>query len=270
MQLTDSVIVITGAASGIGRAMALRFAQERPAGLVLADLSGTREALDSLAGRISAGADGAPPVPCTWQACDVGREDEVRSLAVAAEKAHGRIDLFCSNAGIIRDGDEHTTDDVWQLNWQVHVMAHVYAARAVVPGMVARGRGYLLNTASAAGLVTSLPSATYAVTKHAAIAFAEYLAIRHGDEGIGVSVLCPQAVDTPMVQGRSGSSAAKVDGLMPAEALAESVVQGLAAESFLILPHPEVIEYFRRKASDYDRWLGGMRRFAGRLRSGQG
>ncbi|MEZ5651447.1 MAG: SDR family oxidoreductase [Burkholderiaceae bacterium] len=265
MQLSGQTIVITGAASGIGHALARRFAREAPAGIMLADLAANGEQMAALADSLRAGGDGLASVPCEWRACDVGREDQVRALADAALKSFGQIDLFCSNAGIIRDGDENTPDDLWQLNWQVHVMAHVYAARAVVPKMLERGGGYLLNTASAAGLITSLPSATYAVTKHAAIAFAETLAIRHGDAGLKVSVLCPQAVDTPMVQGRPGSSAAKVDGIMSADDLAESVVRGLAAESFLILPHPEVVEYFRRKANDYDRWLGGMRRFARKL-----
>lgn len=268
MKLDGRTIVITGAASGIGRALALRFAQEAPAGIMLADLASRGEALAELADTLRSAGDGRPAVACEWRACDVGREDHVRALASAAQAAFGHIDLFCSNAGLIRDGNENSPDDQWQLNWQVHVMAHVYAARSVVPGMRARGEGYLLNTASAAGLITSLPSATYAVTKHAAIALAEYLAIEHGDAGIRVSVLCPQAVDTPMVAGREGASAAKVDGLMPVEALAESVVEGLDAERFLILPHPEVLEYFRRKSSDYDRWLGGMRRFAARLRDG--
>ncbi len=270
MKLENRTIVITGAASGIGRAMALRFARERPRALVLADLARQAAALESLAAALAAG-DGAarPTVRALAVPCDVASEAEVKALVATAEKRFGHVDVFCSNAGLIRDGTEFTPDADWDLNWQVHVMAHVYAARAVVPGMRARGEGYLLNTSSAAGLITSLPSATYAVSKHAAIALAEYLSIRHGDAGIRVSVLCPQAVDTPMVQGRPGSSAAKADGIISAEALADCVVEGLDAETFLILPHPQVLEYFQRKAQGYDRWLGGMRRFAAKLGIGK-
>lgn len=266
MKLENRTIVITGAASGIGRALALRFASERPRGLLLADLPRQAAALDALAASLQAG-DGAtrPAVQAQAVPCDVGVEADVRKLVAAAESRFGQVDVFCSNAGLIRDGTEEAPDAEWDLNWQVHVMAHVYAARAVVPGMRARGEGYLLNTASAAGLITSLPSATYAVTKHAAIALGEYLSIRHGSHGVRVSVLCPQAVDTPMVQGRPGSSAAKADGIITAEELAECVVAGMDAESFLILPHPQVLEYFQRKAQGYDRWLGGMRRFAEKL-----
>jgi len=271
MKLADRTIVVTGAASGIGRAMALRFAAERPRGLVLADLPRQSAALETLAAAIAAGDGQArPAVPALAMPCDVGVESEVRALVSSAEARFGRVDVFCSNAGLIRDGTECAPDDDWNLNWQVHVMAHVYAARAVVPGMRARGEGYLLNTASAAGLITSLPSATYAVSKHAAIALAEYLSIRHGDAGVRVSVLCPQAVDTPMIHGRPGSSAAANDGVISAEALAECVVAGMDAESFLILPHPQVLEYFQRKAQGYDRWLGGMRRFAAKLGLGAG
>jgi NAD(P)-dependent dehydrogenase (short-subunit alcohol dehydrogenase family) len=264
MKLKDRHIVITGAASGIGRALALRFASEAPRGLVLADVPARQAALDELAAQFSAG-DGAAAVPAIGVGCDVGLEADVQALVATAEQRFGPVDLFCSNAGLIRDGTEAAPDEEWSLNWQVHVMAHVYAARAVLPGMRARGEGYLLNTASAAGLITSLPSATYAVSKHAAIAFAEWLAVRHGDAGIKVSVLCPQAVDTPMIQGRSGSSAARNDGVISADDLAQCVVEGLDAESFLILPHPQVIEYFQRKGSNYDRWIAGMRRFAAQL-----
>jgi NAD(P)-dependent dehydrogenase (short-subunit alcohol dehydrogenase family) len=264
MKLADRVIVITGAASGIGYALARRFARERPAGLVLADLPRQAEALALLAALIERG-DDAPAVPALAHPCDVGDEAQVVALVAAAQARFGRIDVFCSNAGIIRDGSEAAPDAEWQLNWQVHVMAHVYAARAVVPGMRARGAGYLLNTASAAGLITSLPSATYAVSKHAAIALAEYLSIRHGDAGVRVSVLCPQAVATPMIAGRAGSAAAANDGVISADALADCVVAGMDAETFLILPHPRVLEYFQRKAQGYDRWLAGMRRFAARL-----
>jgi len=268
MKLADRTIVITGAASGIGRALALRFARERPRGLVLADLPRQADALHALAATLAAG-DGttSPPTPALAVACDVGDESSVRALVATAEKRFGHIDVFCSNAGLIRDGSEHTPDADWALSWQVHVMAHVYAARAVAPGMRARGEGYLLNTASAAGLITSLPSATYAVTKHAAVALAEWLSIQHGTAGIRVSVLCPQAVDTPMIQARAGAAAAANDGVISPEALADCVVDGLDAETFLILPHPQVGTYFQRKGEDYDRWLGGMRRFAAKLGS---
>jgi NAD(P)-dependent dehydrogenase (short-subunit alcohol dehydrogenase family) len=266
MELADRCIVVTGAASGIGRALALRFATERPRGLVLADLPRQRDALLALAASLEAG-DGAarPPVAAIAVPTDVADEAAVRALVAAAESRFGHVDVFCSNAGIIRDGSEHAPDADWDLSWRIHVMAHVFAARAVVPGMRARGEGYLLNTASAAGLITSLPSATYAVSKHAAIALAEWLAIQHGAAGVRVSVLCPQAVDTPMIRDRAGAAAAANDGVITADALAECVVRGMAAESFLILPHPEVLEYFRRKGADYDRWLDGMRRFAHRL-----
>lgn len=259
MKLAQRVIVITGAGSGIGRALARRFARENPAGLVLADLPAQRAPLEALAAEL------APAAPTLAHCADVGDEAEVKRLVAAAEARFGRVDVFCSNAGLIRDGDENTPDAHWQLNWQVHLMAHVYAARAVIPGMKARGGGYLMNTASAAGLLTSLPSASYAVTKHAAVALAEWLSVRHGDDGIRVSVLCPQAVDTAMIAGRDGSAAARADGVISPEALADVVVAAMDAEQFLILPHPEVVEYFQRKANGYDRWLSGMRRFAAKL-----
>jgi NAD(P)-dependent dehydrogenase (short-subunit alcohol dehydrogenase family) len=260
MQLQGKVIVITGAASGIGKALAKRFAPERPAGLVIADLSATQAALEAQAQALNAAG-----IPTLTYSADVGQEAQVQALVAAAQERFGRIDVFCSNAGLIRDGNENTPDADWQLNWQVHVMAHVYAARAVVPGMRERGEGYLVNTASAAGLLTSLPSATYAVTKHACIALAEWLSIQHGEAGVRVSVVCPQAVDTPMIAGRAGSAAARNDGVISADDLADVVVQGMAEENFLILPHPQVLDYFQRKANDYDRWLGGMRRFAAKV-----
>lgn len=261
MQLQDKVIVVTGAAGGIGRALAIRFAAERPKALVVCDVPAATERVRELARQLEAGG-----TPSLGLDCDVADEARVKSLVAECERAYGRVDVFCSNAGVIRDGDETTPDADWTLNWDVHLMAHVYAARAVLPGMRARGEGYLMNTASAAGLLTSLPSASYAVTKHAAIAFAEWLSVKYGAQGIRVSVLCPQAVDTAMIaRPGGGSSAARNDGVLSPEQCAESVVRAMDDERFLILPHPQVIDYARRKLQDYDRWLGGMRRFAAGL-----
>ena len=248
MQLEGKVAVITGAAHGIGAALARRFAGEGAKGVVVADIE--PEPLDALARDI-----GALPVRC-----DVTREADITHLIGEAERAYGAIDLFCSNAGILRLGDETTPDEDWQLNWNIHVMAHVYAARALVPKMTARGSGTLLITASAAGLLSHIDSASYAVTKHAAVAFAEWLAIAYGDQGLQVAVLCPQAVRTAMTAGREGDVAA-LDGMLEPEQVADCVVEALDRNDFLILPHPEVREYLRRKAADPDRWLAGMRRF---------
>jgi len=192
---------------------------------------------------------------------DVSREGDVRQLVNLTVSQHGRIDLFCSNAGIAVNGGEDTANAQWQRCWDVNVMAHVYAARAVLPGMLARGEGYLLQTVSAAGLLTHIHSATYAVTKSAALAFAEWLSITYGERGIKVSALCPQGVKTDMLK-RSESDTGRFlqEGALEPERVAEDVVQGIAAERFLILPHAEVAEYVQRKAGDRDRWLRGMRR----------
>jgi NAD(P)-dependent dehydrogenase (short-subunit alcohol dehydrogenase family) len=264
LKLSGKVVVITGAASGIGEAVARRFAAEGVAGLVLGDIQ--QAPLEALAAEINA-SRGAPIALAIRS--DVTTEAGVQALAAAAEQHFGRTDVFFSNAGLIRDGHEETPDADWMLNWNIHVMAHVWAARAVLPGMIARGSGYLLSTSSAAGLLTSLPSASYAASKHAAIAFAENMAIRHAGKGIRVSVVCPQSVDTPLIRARASGEkgAARVDGVISAEALADCVVAGVDAERFLILPHPSVLTYFQRKAADYDRWLAGMRRFEERLRS---
>jgi NAD(P)-dependent dehydrogenase (short-subunit alcohol dehydrogenase family) len=205
------------------------------------------------------------PVPCLAVPCDVTNESEVRALVEAAEARFGPVDLFCSNAGVIMLGGAEASDDEWRLSLDVNVMAHVYAARVLVPSMLERGGGYLLQTASAAGLLTQLGSAPYSVTKHAALALAEWLAITYGDQGLKVSVLAPQAVRTAMTAGVVDGGVAGVDGMLEPEAVAEAVVAGIDAESFLILPHPEVLEYFRRKASDYERWLNGMRRLQSRF-----
>ena len=249
MKLEGKVAVVTGAASGIGRALARRFADEGARAVVCADRQ--ESAVQAVAGEIGGLA----------VACDVSSEEAVRELAARSESRHGRIDVFCSNAGLARLGDEHTPNEDWQRNWDVHVMAHVYAARAVIPGMLERGSGYLLNTSSAAGLLTHIHSATYAVTKHAAVAFAEFLSIRYGNKGIRVSVLCPQAVRTAMTAGQE-AGVASVDGMIEPEEVAECVVDTMDREEFLILPHAVVRDYVKRKAGDHDRWLGGMRRLA--------
>ena len=250
MKIEGKTAVVTGAASGIGRALARRFAREGARGVAVADLrSGPLQAVADEIGGLAV-------------ECDATDERAVQSLVAAAEKRFGPIDVFCSNAGVAIEGGEEAPDDEWRLNFDLHVMAHVYAARAVAPKMAARGSGYLVNTASAAGLLTHVESATYAVTKHAAVAFAEYLAIAYGDHGVRVSVLCPQAVRTAMTEGRE-QGVASVDGMIEPEVLADCVIETMEREEFLILPHPQVLEYLRRKTADYDRWLSGMRRLRG-------
>ena len=243
MDLKGKVAVVTGAASGIGRAAALRFKQEGAAGLVLGDI-GFRK-IDSTPEGIT--------VPC-----DVAKEADIKNLVAEAEKRFGRVDVFFSNAGIFQAGDIHAPDADWERNWKIHVMAHVYAARAVVDKMIARGGGYFLVTASAAGLLNIVESATYGVTKHGAVAFAEWLAIAYGRRGLRVSCLCPQAVITGMYQ-RDGGSAG-VDGALTVEQVMDEIVKTMAAERFLVLPHPKVLDYMRIKTGDYDRWLGGMQK----------
>ncbi len=264
MDISGRIVAITGAASGIGAAMARKFAAAGARGLVLGDLA--VEPLQALARELRTGRSSDFDVVA--QHCNVTKEVDIQSLVKAGEARFGRIDIFCSNAGLVRDGDETTPDAVWQLNWDIHVMANVWAARAVVPAMKARGEGYLLITASAAGLLSSMPSASYAVTKHATIAFAEKMAIDHGGDGIRVSVLCPQAVDTPLMQGRLGKGAA-LDGVATADDVAQFALEGVVAERFLILPHPKVLDYFRNKAADYDRWLAGMRKGLAKLRAAE-
>ncbi len=266
MQIKNAIVLITGAASGIGAALAGRFLAEGAAGLVLGDVQSAP--LMALARHFN-GLPGGDRVLA--QTCDVTHESDIQALVAAAVARFGHIDLVCSNAGLIRDGGEEAPDADWQLNWDIHVMAHVWMARAVIPLMRERGSGHLMITASAAGLLTSLPSSSYAVTKHASIALAETLAIRHADAGIGVSVLCPQAVDTPMVRNRAhvpGASSA-IDDVASTDSLCDCVIDALQGKQFLVLPHPQVRDYFRRKADDYDRWLGGMRKLDRKLRRGE-
>ena len=257
MEISGRHVVVTGGASGIGRALCERFAKEGARALVVADLDAAGAA------RVAARVGG------TAQSVDVSDSEQIRALVDAAEDANGPIDLFCSNAGIGVGGGAEAPDEDWQRIWEINTMAHVWLARVLVPRMLERGGGYLLNTSSAAGLLTQLGSAPYSVTKHASVAFAEWLSITHGDAGLKVSVLCPQAVRTPMTADPENDTTrvAGVDGMIEAEEVAESVIEGLRDERFWILPHPVVSEYALRKATDVDRWLGGMRRLQKRMMS---
>ena len=249
MDIKDRIAVITGGATGIGAALARRLHAEGARRVVVAGLQ--PDLLGGVAAEI-----GGLAVPC-----DVTDEAAIRALVARVERDVGPIDIFCSNAGIARLGDEDVPDEEWQLNWDIHVMAHVYAVRAVAPAMAARGSGYLVHTASAAGLLSHIQSATYSVTKHAAVAFAEWVSIKYRAHGVCVSVLAPQAVRTPMTARPDGAAVASVDGMIEPEALADCVVATMAREEFLILPHPGVRDYMLRKATDVDRWLKGMSRW---------
>lgn len=254
MDVAGKHVMVTGAASGIGRALALRFARAGARALVLADIDGSR--VRQVAEQIGPSASGVR--------LDVRSRAETRSLVDRVEMANGPIDLYCANAGIAIPGGVEVDVEEWQRIWDINVMAHVHSAHVLVPRMIARGGGYLLHTASAAGLLAQIGSSLYTVTKAAAVALAESIAIEYGDQGIGISVLCPQAVRTAMTAGTEGGGVAGVDGMMEPDAVAEAVIEGLAAESFLILPHPEVKEYVQRKSADIDRWLKGMQRLRDR------
>jgi NAD(P)-dependent dehydrogenase (short-subunit alcohol dehydrogenase family) len=248
MKIAGKSVVVTGGGHGIGRALALRFGAEG-ARVAVADVEEaaarhTAEAIGGIAFRT-----------------DVSKEAEIQTLVDAVIGRHGQIDLFCSNAGIFIEGGLDTPDDEWERILSINFRAHLYAARAVLPQMMARGEGYLLQVVSAAGLLTQIGSVSYAVTKHAALALAEWIAMEYGDAGIKVSCVCPQGVRTRMLLGEDGEqdSFLRAGSIDPAD-VAKAVMEGLQAERFLILPHPEVATYFQRKASDYDRWLRGMRR----------
>jgi NAD(P)-dependent dehydrogenase (short-subunit alcohol dehydrogenase family) len=255
MVVTDKVVVVTGGASGIGRALCRRFAREGAKGIAVADIDeqGAQAVADEIKGLAVK--------------CDVSKEEDIINVVRRTEENYGPIDLFCSNAGISVRGGLELSNEIWQKMWGVHVMAHVYAARAVIPGMIERGGGYLLNVASAAGLLNTTGSSAYAVTKHAAVGLAENMAIMYGDQGIKVSVVCPQAVRSGMT--REEVSVAAVDGRLEPESVADLVIEALADERFLILPHPEVKTYLERKTSDYDRWLNGMCRLRSRHLKGE-
>ena len=256
MKLNDKIAIVTGAASGIGKALCERFHKEGAAGIAAVDIdeSGAKATGESVGG-IAFGAD-------------VSNEADIVRVVDETEKKYGRIDVFVSNAGIgVRDPSHvaSASNEDWERIWGINVMAHIYAARAVLPKMIAQGGGYLLNTASAAGLLSQIGSAPYSVTKHAAVGFAESLSIAHHDEGIRVSVLCPQAVRTGMTAGTDGGVAG-LDGMLEPSDVCDAVIATMEDERFLVLPHPEVLTYMQRKTADYDRWLKGMRRLRDRMR----
>ncbi|NPU15227.1 SDR family oxidoreductase [Bradyrhizobium sp. 83002] len=259
MQVTGNIVVVTGGARGIGKAMCEAFARAGAAKVIVADLdeAGANAVADSIGGAVFR--------------CDVSQESDVRRVIEETERRFGPIALFCSNAGIGGGFDPlsvnvgGTSDEAWARSWAIHVMAHVWAARHLIPRYKARGGGYFLNTISAAGLESQVGSAPYSTTKHAAVGFAENLAISHKADNIKVSILCPQGVDTDMLRSipkgpQSG------DGDLTPEQVAQDVLKGLAEESFLILPHPQVLGYMRKKAENYDRWLGGMAKIQARMR----
>jgi NAD(P)-dependent dehydrogenase (short-subunit alcohol dehydrogenase family) len=261
MDVSAKIVVVTGGAEGVGRALCERFHRAGAKAVVVADrnVDGAQAVAERIGGHAVA--------------CDVAREDDVARLVDETESRFGPIALFCSNAGIApsggtRDDAASAPNEVWERGFAVNVMAHVYAARALVPRMAARGGGYFLHTVSAAGLLTQVGNAVYATTKHAAIGFAEILAVTHRDQGIRVSVLCPQGVDTELLR-RAPNGPERSDRVLTPEEVAEATLQGIAEERFLILPHPQVLQYMRNKAEDYDRWIGGMAKLHRRFVTGQ-
>ncbi|HOG82103.1 MAG TPA: SDR family oxidoreductase [Smithellaceae bacterium] len=254
MEVTGKVIVVTGAASGIGRGLCLRFFREGAKAIVAADVNeaGAKTVADEIRGEAVL--------------CDVSREEDIIRLVKFAQDRYGRIDIFCSNAGILALGGYEVDNKTWQRIWEINVLSHVFAARAVLPGMIRQGGGAFMVTASAAGLLSQIGSLPYSVTKYAAVGLAENLAITYGDQGISVFALCPQAVDTEMT--RQGGGVAAVDGMMKPEQLADAVIEAFRVDEFLILPHPEVKTYMQRKTSDYSRWIKGMRKLQERFVAG--
>lgn len=263
MEIRDKITLVTGGASGIGRALARAFYAEGARHVVVADRdeAGAMSVAEEIAG--------------TGVGIDVADEDQVRQLIASTSANIGPIDLCMSNAGYVTSGGLEVSNDEINRMWEVHVMSHIYAARAVLPSMIERGEGYLMSTASAAGLLTQVGSLAYSLTKHAAVALAEWIAITHGHQGIRVSVLCPQAVDTNIAANSPGEnpmpsdSIASGDGVLSAEQAADACLEAIREERFHVLPHPEVGDYLRRKADDIDRWIYGMRRFQARNFEGQ-
>jgi NAD(P)-dependent dehydrogenase (short-subunit alcohol dehydrogenase family) len=250
LEIKNKVIVVTGGARGIGLAVANRFLLEKPKKIILVDIKFNELKFDD------------KKLIC--KECDVTNEDSINALIDEVNREYGLIDIFCSNAGVLSLGNEQVSVNDWNKNWNLHVMSHVFAAKKLLPDMLKRGSGYFVNTASAAGLLSHIDSITYSTTKHAAIGLAEWLAITYGKKGIGVSILCPQAVETDMTKGRENEVSA-LDGMMKPEDVAVEVIRAIKDEIFLISPHEEVIGYFQNKANNYSRWIGGMQKLKERL-----
>ncbi len=251
MHPKDKHIIVTGGAHGIGKGLCRRFAAEGAARIAVVDVD--KAAADEVASEIGAK---------SW-AVDISDPKAFADTLDAIHSDMGHVDLFCSNAGVGYPDGAHVaaaSDELWEKTWRINVHAHVVATRVLLPDMLARGAGHFMITASAAGLLSQIGSASYSVTKHAAVGYAESLAIMHGDQGIGVSLLCPQGVDTRMMAAVAGGGPQGADGVISIEALCDSVMSGLESEQFLILPHPQVADYMQYKAANYDKWLAGMRR----------
>ncbi len=251
MEIENKVIVVTGGSGGIGKAMATRFIHENAKFVILLDIKFDKSESESnnLISKI----------------CDVTNEKKLTRIIDEINHEFGLIDIFCSNAGILSLGNEQTSIEDWNKNWNLHVMSHVFAAKKLIPEMLTRGSGYFVNTSSAAGLLSHIDSVTYSTTKHAAIGFAEWIAITYGKQGIGVSILCPQAVETAMTIGRENEVSA-LDGMMKPDQVALDVIKAIKEETFLISPHDQVLGYFQNKANNYSRWIGGMQKLRQKLK----
>ena len=252
MEIENKVVVVTGGSGGIGQALAKRFVHEKAKVVIVLDIS--FDNFDSEGNKLIS------------KVSDVTDEKELTRIIDKINDEFGLIDIFCSNAGILSLGNEQTSNEVWNKNWNLHVMSHVFAAKKLIPEMLKRGSGYFVNTSSAAGLLSHIDSVTYSTTKHAAIGFAEWIAITYGKQGIGVSILCPQAVETAMTLGREKEVSA-LDGMMKPEEVALDVIKAIKEETFLISPHDQVLGYFQNKANNYSRWIGGMQKLRKKLKS---
>ena len=252
MEIKNKVVVVTGGSGGIGKALAINFIKESAKVVILLDINFAN--FDSKNNNL------------ITKICDVTNEKVLTRIIDEINIEFGLIDIFCSNAGIFSLGNEQTSIEDWSKNWNLHVMSHVFVAKKLIPDMLKRGSGYFVNTSSAAGLLSHIDSATYSTTKHAAIGFAEWIAITYGKQGIGVSILCPQAVETAMTAGRENEVSA-LDGMMKPEQVASDVIKAIKEEAFLISPHDQVLGYFQNKANNYSRWIGGMQKLRQKLKS---